>query len=104
VSRAPKPIGGLDVPHVPREVAFRLMKLHHPDRVRQRLIDRGLTDEQAAFLVRLVEREYGFMNPPEGEPVPVTLRLLAMMEFYKEALSDLDENDQLPPLPTPPAV
>jgi hypothetical protein len=52
----------------------------------------------------LVEREYGFMNPPEGEPVPVTLRLLAMMEFYKEALSALDENNQLPPLATPPAV
>ena len=68
------------------------------------MIDRGLTGQEAAFLVRLVEREYGFMNPPEGEPVPVTLRLLAMMEFYKVTLSALDENDQLPPLGTPPAV
>lgn len=56
------------------------------------LIDQlGLTDQGAALLIHVVEREYGFVEPPDGEPVPVTLRLLATIEFLKETLSDFDE-------------
>jgi hypothetical protein len=68
------------------------MKLHHPDQVRARLIDQfGLTEEETELLIRVVEREYGFVEPPEDEPVPVTLRLLATIEFFKETLSAFDD-------------
>jgi hypothetical protein len=41
-------------------------------------------------MIRIAEREYGFANPPEGEPPEVTLRLLATMEYVKETLAELD--------------
>jgi hypothetical protein len=33
-------------------------------------------------MIRIAEREYGFADPPEGEPPEVTLRL-ATMEYVK---------------------
>jgi hypothetical protein len=41
-------------------------------------------------MIRIAEREYGFADPPEGEPPEVTLRLLATMEYVKETLAELD--------------
>jgi hypothetical protein len=71
------------------------MKLRYPDQVRKRLIDQfGLTDQEAVLLINIVEREYGFVEPPGDEPIPVTLRLLATIEFLKEALSDFDEAER----------
>jgi hypothetical protein len=77
------------------------MKLRYPDQVRQGLVGQGYTDQEATLILRMVTEEFGLMNPPEGEPVNATLRLLAMVEYFKEAVAELD---QLPPLPTPPAV
>jgi hypothetical protein len=71
------------------------VKLHHPDQVRRRLVDQGLTEEEAAFLIHLVEGEYGFVEPPAGESVPMTLRVLATIESLKETLSDLDQDPAL---------
>ena len=73
------------------------VKLRYPDQVKQRIVDQfGMTDQEAALLIHIVEREYGFVEPPEGEPVPVTLRLLATIEFLKETLADFDEAAALP--------
>ena len=67
------------------------MKLRHRDAVRQALVNRlGLRGEEADLWIRIAEREYGFMEPPEGEAPEVTLRLLATMEYVKETLAVLD--------------
>ena len=43
------------------------MKLRHRDAVRQALMNRlGLRGEEADFMIRIAEREYGFAEPPEG--------------------------------------
>ena len=67
------------------------VKLRHRDAVRQALMNRlGLRGEEAEFMIRIAEREYGFAEPPEGEAPEVTLRLLATMEYVKETLAELD--------------
>ena len=67
------------------------MKLRHRDAVRLALMNRlGLRGEEADFMIRIAEREYGFAEPPEGEAPEVTLRLLATMEYVKETLAELD--------------
>ena len=67
------------------------MKLRHRDAVRLALVNRlGLREEEADFMIRIAEREYGFAEPPEGESPEVTLRLLATMEYVKETLAELD--------------
>lgn len=67
------------------------MKLRHREAVRLALVNRlGLQAEEADFMIRIAEREYGFAKPPEGEPPEVTLRLLATMEYVKETLAELD--------------
>ena len=67
------------------------MKPRDRDAVRQALVNRlGLPGEEADFMIRIAEREYGFAEPPEGEAPEVTLRLLATMEYVKEALAELD--------------
>ena len=67
------------------------VKLRHRDAVRQALVNRlGLPEEEADFMIRIAEREYGFAEPPVGEPPEVTLRLLATMEYVKEMLAELD--------------
>jgi hypothetical protein len=50
----------------------------------------GLREEQADFMIRIAEREYGFAEPPEDEAPEVTLKLLATMEYLKETLAELD--------------
>lgn len=71
------------------------MRFRYPDQVKKRIVNQfGLTDQEAALLIDIVEREYGFVEPPEDEPVPVTLRLLATIEFLKEILSDFDEAEE----------
>ena len=67
------------------------MKLRHRDAVRLALVNRlGMREEEADLMIRIAEREYGFAEPPEGEPPEVTLRLLATMEYVKETLAELD--------------
>jgi hypothetical protein len=67
------------------------VKLRHRDAVRLALVNRlGLREEEADFMIRMAEREYGFVEPPEGEPPDVTLRLLATTEYMKETLAELD--------------
>jgi hypothetical protein len=67
------------------------VKLRNRDVVRQALVNRlGLREEEADFMIRIAEREYGFAEPPEGEAPEVTLRLLATMEYVKESLAALD--------------
>jgi hypothetical protein len=67
------------------------VKLRHRDAVRQALMNRlGLRGEEADFMIRIAEREYGFAEPPAGEAPEVTLRLLATMEYVKETLAELD--------------
>ena len=67
------------------------VKLRHRDAVRQALMNRlGLRRDEADFMIRIAEREYGFAEPPEGEAPEVTLRLLATMEYVKETLAELD--------------
>jgi hypothetical protein len=45
------------------------LKLRHRDAVRLALMNRlGLRGEEADFMIRIAEREYGFAEPPEGEP------------------------------------
>jgi hypothetical protein len=82
-------------------IPFEPMKLRHPDQVRQGLLDSGYSDREATIIVRMVTEEFGLMNPPEDEPVAATLRLLAMVEYFKELAAELD---QPPRLPMPPAV
>jgi integrase len=49
------------------------VKLRHRDAVRQALVNRlGLRGEEADLWIRIAEREYGFMEPPEGEAPEVT--------------------------------
>ena len=67
------------------------VKLRHRDAVRLALVNGlGMREEEADFMIRIAEREYGFAEPPEGEPPEVTLRLLATMEYVKETLAELD--------------
>jgi hypothetical protein len=67
------------------------VRLRHRDAVRLALVNRlGMREEEADFMIRIAEREYGFADPPGGEPPEVALRLLATMEYVKETLAELD--------------
>jgi hypothetical protein len=68
-----------------------VMKLRYRDAVRQALIVQlGLGADEPDFMIHIAEREDGFAEPPEGEAPEVTLKLLAMMEFVKDAVAELD--------------
>ena len=70
------------------------MKLQHPDRVKNLLIERfGLDEPEATTIILIAEGEYGFTEVPAGEKVTTTLQLLATLEFLQETLADLDATE-----------
>jgi hypothetical protein len=70
------------------------MKLRHPDRVKNLLMERfGLNEPEAMTVILIAEGEYGFTEAPADEKVTTTLQLLATLEFLQETLADLDASE-----------